>query len=972
MIQKVFSKKITSMLLTLMIVVFGTIVLKMSVFATEEPKIADSCVPGQPVQLEISEYRSDKATLDGVEYYTKTPEQEGMIFAGWFQDEACKNPVSDTTVSGTYWAKFVPEHILTVKGQVSKEAYTKEDTEYRDLRVVTTVDSLWYNKVGFQMEINGKSKHIFSNTVYTQIRAVGDKEGEYIDYTPSGEFCALSSYFKTWTFTGIPKDAWDTVICAMPFWVTMDGTIVYGEKGEKSVNQGLSDNPDLRPYVAQIGDSFYETLGDAVKAVTSSDVTEIILLKDIEIDSMVAWANDKNIVLTNKEGTVVTLSRTTGYTANMFRIATGSLKIQGVDVDGEKGIVIDGKGIQEDENGSAAQQLILSTVNLTLQGVTIKDAYGSAGGAIRMNSGTLHMEDCNLQNICSTNIGGAILLDGTSNSNIARTKFVNNQSTTVKSGGALYVRGSGSHQISASKFDGNVSTQDGGAIYATGTAALTVSGTTFNTNGATRNGGAIFNSSTGDVTITECNFTNNKASKMDGATVGQGGAVYCSGGQDGTEVPYTVLITTCTFESNEAYNHGGALRAGGFYGTYTVKNCNFMNNTAGVTDAANGNGGAIYATDGAKVSVLADAGTNYTFDGNVASRGTSGLLWGAIDNNSSQTMIYSDNYNYKNNTDGTVSDTGAGVGAHTAGNERTLIKVDVEVSNYSELQTAINDATTNTATQITLLNNMESSSLTTLSAGQHIILTNKAGTPVTITRGTTHKARLFAVTSGSLTIEGAEADGKSGIVIDANKVVGTNQLLYANGGDITIKNATIQDAYGSVGAAIRMDSGTLTIDNCLIKGSQGSNATGGGAIFLDNAATSNISNTTFNNNTTAGSGGAIFIRGTGTHTIKNCNFIENQAAKNGGAIYAMDSSTVSVLVDGTETYAFTNNTATGTGCTAGYIWGAIANASSNPLQYSTAYTYSDNTDGTVGTVGTGVGPGNATSSVTEVSAGIEE
>ena len=65
---------------------------------------------------DISQYRETEKTY---------PKKEGYVFAGWYADvteeanDSTATPVSVDTTSGSAWAKFVPEEVLSVKAQVS-------------------------------------------------------------------------------------------------------------------------------------------------------------------------------------------------------------------------------------------------------------------------------------------------------------------------------------------------------------------------------------------------------------------------------------------------------------------------------------------------------------------------------------------------------------------------------------------------------------------------------------------------------------------------------------------------------------------------------------------------------------------------------------------------------------------------------------------------------------------------------------
>ena len=176
------------------------------------------------------------------------PSYKNYLFAGWFTDEACTAEnavgVDVTAVEQTVYAKFVPKYILTMQAQISSNLVDTDTTNDASgsIRFVTTVDTLDYSKVGFDIAytVNGTEKNVTSasNTVYKKLYAVGSAEGETLTYEP-GIFCKASNFFKACTVTDIPKDYYDVEFTVTPFWTTLDGTKVAGETAVKTVNQGI-------------------------------------------------------------------------------------------------------------------------------------------------------------------------------------------------------------------------------------------------------------------------------------------------------------------------------------------------------------------------------------------------------------------------------------------------------------------------------------------------------------------------------------------------------------------------------------------------------------------------------------------------------------------------------------------------------------------------------------------------------------
>ena len=158
---------------------------------------------------------------------TGYPKAEGKVFAGWYRDAELQEPVrsSNELKEGSVYEKFVDERTLTVKCQLS--AGTTASSTGTNLRLLTTVDSLYYRSVGFDIEVNGRTQSVTSTSVYPTIYGYTKSGG--IRYTPSEAFaCEDSKYFMAFKLTGIPNSAFATPIRVTPKWITLDGTVVTG------------------------------------------------------------------------------------------------------------------------------------------------------------------------------------------------------------------------------------------------------------------------------------------------------------------------------------------------------------------------------------------------------------------------------------------------------------------------------------------------------------------------------------------------------------------------------------------------------------------------------------------------------------------------------------------------------------------------------------------------------------------------
>ena len=180
---------------------------------------------------EISGYRGNT--------YSAPDAEPGYVFAGWFLDVNCTQPVSADTKSGKAYAKFVDETVLSVKAQITKG--TTANSPFTSIRFVTTVDTLGYHKVGFEINANGVTKCYGSTKVYMQLYGV-DSGDVMIEYKPDKEFSTISQYFKACTIGSISNRYFDTEWTVRAYWNTLDGTTVYGEPSVKVITMGLEDD----------------------------------------------------------------------------------------------------------------------------------------------------------------------------------------------------------------------------------------------------------------------------------------------------------------------------------------------------------------------------------------------------------------------------------------------------------------------------------------------------------------------------------------------------------------------------------------------------------------------------------------------------------------------------------------------------------------------------------------------------------
>lgn len=235
--------------------------------------------------LELSNpYDYKAARYDNVQSYRASggytyPEKKGYVFAGWYKDEACTEVLNEEAANSaaSAWAKFVPEEVLGTKAQISNE-YTNTTTQAkcRSIRFVTSVDSLQYAEVGFDISytLNGRGINVrgASDQVYTKLYAIGAGSGTPLKYTPQDAFCEASGYFKAWTIHNIPGTDYGVEIVATPYWITEDGTTVTGAWAEKTIQMGLLA-AELKSSDTLVSSNYNAIMSDIKQPFDSFDTT---------------------------------------------------------------------------------------------------------------------------------------------------------------------------------------------------------------------------------------------------------------------------------------------------------------------------------------------------------------------------------------------------------------------------------------------------------------------------------------------------------------------------------------------------------------------------------------------------------------------------------------------------------------------------------------------------------------------------
>ena len=157
---------------------------------------------------DVREAAFERGDLTGRIEYTGA---DGMLFAGWFADEACTEPaqLNDVQADMTVYAKYVSDAYLQMK-YVEQRWLTSHE-----LQLMSALDSESYAQTGFV--ING------------ELIPASSVSSRYGIYTARNLFSGVSRNAKLavlkYNVSGLSRGS---ALEITPYWVTLDGTTVYG------------------------------------------------------------------------------------------------------------------------------------------------------------------------------------------------------------------------------------------------------------------------------------------------------------------------------------------------------------------------------------------------------------------------------------------------------------------------------------------------------------------------------------------------------------------------------------------------------------------------------------------------------------------------------------------------------------------------------------------------------------------------
>lgn len=254
---------------------------------TEAKAVSDGVVQYQKMAVADVEDKIAAHQVPTFDAQQLPAEPSGYLFGGWFQytddstvGDAIKS-MDDVSDAEYVYAKFVPARLTGVSCQIGVDA---EKTQTTNLRVVSTVDSMDYKAVGFnvygrQVNANGvldwmmyeytadsenpnaaQSTKVYSGLQTYKLSDDGvtiEKDGEPKSTADIFGSDAEDFYFTTMSLSGITGDYYDTTIVIKPYWITLDGTYVEGIGEFNRVND--SPNISITPNIVNISVNLKET-----------------------------------------------------------------------------------------------------------------------------------------------------------------------------------------------------------------------------------------------------------------------------------------------------------------------------------------------------------------------------------------------------------------------------------------------------------------------------------------------------------------------------------------------------------------------------------------------------------------------------------------------------------------------------------------------------------------------------------------
>lgn len=520
------------------------------------------------------------------------------------------------------------------------------------------------------------------------------------------------------------------------------------------------------------------------------------------------------------------------YDENSYHIVTGSIIDETAILDGF--VITSGNAIIADSYDFGAGIFMINgrpKINNCI--LTLNTARRGAG-MYNTNNSNPTVTNCIFSRnmaVSGSSTGGGMYNGNGSSPLVSNCHFLENNAIT---GGGLFTKNS-SPVIIECTFIMNSASRGGAASFLSGGAPIMV-GCTFENNWSEDTGGALLARDEVNISITNCDFLDNSATNEGGAV-----DIKCNSSS----------LNGCTFSRNTADYNGGALKIS-LFGTHSLYDCSFTNNTAAA-------GGAMYHE--------------------------------AADTLVSQVII---------------SNNSASVGGGLYVREGNLVLVD---TTFQENEAVFGGAIYGDHASPTLDGCVIYDNFALLEGGG---LFNDMGSP-SLYNCNIHSNSTLAGGGGIYTILGQLSLTNCEVVNNFADLLGGG--IYNFAGEVSALSTTFSQnvtSLGGSGGGLYNNLGSPTLVNCAITQNQSAVMGGGmynvdsdivilGCTFTDNTISEDhggaianidcdsiISNCSFSDNSADGKGGALYNQNS-TSQILNCIFWFNQSFESGGGIYSLSS-----------------------------------------------------------------------------------
>ena len=214
--KKRIAKRIAASFVTLAVITTGIILLPKNAKA-DEIKVGEVVYDNSYKMAEYWNTSGEKTA----------PVKNGYVFGGWYKKIGDQTFEAVTVSSETAYAKFVPDYVLSVRAQ-NEEGTSQKDGIKNSVRIISSVDSVDYQNVGFDIWLANKTQlkkdggALITEKVYDAILVENEK------VYATNVFGATSKYFSVWRLDNIQDSNDSKIIYVRPYWTTKDGTKVEG------------------------------------------------------------------------------------------------------------------------------------------------------------------------------------------------------------------------------------------------------------------------------------------------------------------------------------------------------------------------------------------------------------------------------------------------------------------------------------------------------------------------------------------------------------------------------------------------------------------------------------------------------------------------------------------------------------------------------------------------------------------------